>query len=64
MKNELFTKLKDEDDPRMFGKGDVFDNYNYGDERGRNFYERFMAGDSTVNWGWVNPDDFEKKPIN
>lgn len=63
MKNELFTKLKEEGDPRMFGNGDVFDNYVYGDERGRNFYERFMAGDSTVNWGWVNPGDFENHPL-
>ena len=63
MKNELFGRLEEEGDPRMFGNGDVFDNYVYGDDRGRNFYERFMANDSTVNWGWVNPGDFEKAPL-
>jgi N-sulfoglucosamine sulfohydrolase len=64
MKNELFTKLKEEGDPRMFGEGHVFDEYAYGNENGRNFYERYMQGDSTLNWGWVNPNDFETEMTN
>lgn len=63
MKEELFAKLKEEGDPRMFGNGDVFDNYVYGSDRSRNFYERYQHGDTTLNWGWVNPGDFEEEPI-
>ncbi len=52
-------ELKMQQDPRMFGNGNVFDNYPYGEPRVRNFYERFMKGEQ-VKAGWVNESDFEK----
>jgi hypothetical protein len=55
----LFEQLKAEDDPRMFGKGHIFDQYEYAGGNSRNFYERYMKGED-IKAGWVNQSDFEK----
>lgn len=61
MKNRMETMLKEQEDPRMFGNGDVFNSYGYSNEQGWNYYERFMAGEFTIeNTGWVNPTDKEE----
>ena len=52
-------ELEAEGDPRMFGKGDEFDQYPYADEKHRDFYNRLMKGEK-LTAGWVNPTDFEK----
>ncbi|MEX0647239.1 MAG: sulfatase-like hydrolase/transferase [Balneolaceae bacterium] len=62
LKMELFDRLRDQEDPRMFGRGYVFDAYPYMDEGTRNFYQRFMEGEQ-MNTGWVNDSDFEVKPL-
>jgi hypothetical protein len=54
------TMLKAQGDPRMEGRGQVFDNYK--PTEGDGLYEKFMRGE-TVKTGWVNPTDFEKQPI-
>jgi len=59
LKNLLFAELKNQGDPRVLGKGDVFDNYPYQDKKTADFYNRFMEGEK-LNSGWVNPSDFEK----
>jgi len=59
LRNRLFEELKQQSDPRMFGKGSIFDSYEYAGARHVNFYERFTNGE-TLNPGWVNPTDFEK----
>jgi N-sulfoglucosamine sulfohydrolase len=59
LKNQLFAELKKQGDPRMFGKGYIFDEYLYGDTNTKNFYERYMRGEK-LNSGWVNNSDFEK----
>ena len=59
LKNQLFAELKRQGDPRIFGKGYIFDEYVYGDKSTQNFYERFMRGEK-LNPGWVNNSDFEK----
>ena len=57
--------LRAQDDPRMAGNGAIFDSYGYSEERGWNFYERFMAGEFTPKaTGWVNPSDYESLPLN
>ncbi len=57
----LFGELKAQEDPRMLGRGGVFEAYHYaGGERG--FYERYMKGERP-RAGWVNPSDFEAGPI-
>jgi len=56
---QLMEELRDQGDPRLFGQGDLFDQYLYSNEADREFYERYMRGDS-VRAGWVNPTDFEQ----
>jgi arylsulfatase A-like enzyme len=57
----LLAKLKQQDDPRMTGQGEVFDNYPYaGVERG--LFERRLNGEK-VKTGWVNPTDYEPAPL-
>jgi len=64
MKTRMETMLKAQEDPRMFGKGDIFNSYGYSEERAWNYYERFMAGEFTIETtGWVNPGDAEKAPL-
>ena len=59
-REQLFSELRDQGDPRVLGHGDVFDEYTYVDENHRNFYERFMNGEfDETDAGWVNPSDFE-----
>lgn len=58
LNDRMVKALKEQEDPRMFGKGDLFDNYPYASPATQNFYERYMRGDS-VHAGWVNPSDFE-----
>lgn len=57
MREQLFAELKAQQDPRMFGQGDVFDRYAH--LANANFYERHMRGEKQ-NAGWVEPTDFEK----
>lgn len=67
--NKLFADLRKQKDPRMFGKGYVFDQYLYSNPINRNFYDRYMSGKiskDSVGKGhkyarWVNPSDFESK---
>jgi N-sulfoglucosamine sulfohydrolase len=62
LKAQLEKELKAQKDPRMLGKGDVFDNYPYADPGGKDFYERFMKGDKPKA-GWVSATDFEAGPL-
>lgn len=59
LKQKLFKELKEQRDPRMFGKGEIFDQYPYANPKGVHFYERYMKGDSSLYWGWVNNSDFD-----
>lgn len=64
MKTRMESMLKEQEDPRMFGNGDIFNSYGYSQERAWNYYERFMAGEFTIEeTGWVNPGDQEIMPI-
>ena len=62
LRAQLFDELKRQDDPRMFGKGHVFDEYPYANEGDRGFYEKLTSG-KPVKAGWVNESDFEKAPL-
>lgn len=62
LKARLFEKLEEQGDPRMFGNGEVFDEYKYAEETRRGFYEKYMNGElDKSDAGWVNPSDFEEK---
>jgi arylsulfatase A-like enzyme len=61
LRAELYLELLQQDDPRMYGKGDTFDKYPYADESVRNFYNRFMKGElKRKDAGWVDSTDFDK----
>ncbi len=62
LQKQLTAELKQQGDPRMFGKGNVFEEYLYANPDGRGFYERYMKGEK-LRAGWVSPSDFEKEPI-
>jgi N-sulfoglucosamine sulfohydrolase len=62
LKTRLHAELKAQGDPRMAGKGDLFDKYPHANKGHVGFYERFMKGEP-LKANWVNPTDFEKKPL-
>lgn len=62
LKTQLHAELRAQGDPRMEGKGEVFDQYPHANKGHVGFYERYMKGES-LKAGWVNPTDFEKKPL-
>ena len=62
LKEQLFTGLKAQGDPRMNGNGAIFDNYPYSGKSTDNFYERMKAGEK-LKAGWVKPTDFEKEDL-
>lgn len=57
LEQQMEAELKKQNDPRMFGKGDIFDSYL--PHKNVDFYERFMQGEK-FNTGWINDTDFEK----
>jgi hypothetical protein len=58
--DQLYLQLLEQDDPRAYGKGDIFDSYPYADERVRNFHTRFLQGELTPKSAdWVDSADFE-----
>ncbi len=62
MHDQMTAELKDQQDPRMFGQGHVFDEYPVATKSNRNFYERWQQGEK-LQAGWVNPSDFEPEPL-
>jgi N-sulfoglucosamine sulfohydrolase len=62
LREQMERELREQEDPRMFGRGFVFDKYIYAEEATRHFYERYMRGEK-LKAGWVNESDFEAGPI-
>ncbi len=62
LKAQLHAELTAQEDPRMFGRGDVFDRYPHSNPANINFYERYMKGEK-IQANWVNASDFEKAPL-
>jgi arylsulfatase A-like enzyme len=62
LKNQLFDQLRAEGDPRMFGRGNVFDEYPYAESKTANFYSKYLKGE-TPTANWVNETDFETEPL-
>jgi hypothetical protein len=64
LKAKLFDELKRQLDPRVLGKGDVFDKYPFAQKTSLDFYERYMNGEiKKYQTNWVNPGDYEKDEI-
>jgi N-sulfoglucosamine sulfohydrolase len=62
LREQLFKELREQEDPRIFGHGEVFDNYPYSSPGQRNFYERYLGGEA-LDANWVNRSDFEPKRL-
>ena len=62
LREQMHTELREQGDPRMEGKGAIFDEYPHANKGNVNFYERFMAGEK-LGTNWVLPSDFEKSPL-
>ena len=54
------STLKSQGDPRMFGHGAIFDQYE--PTAGQGFHEQMQRGEKPKA-GWVNETDFEPEPI-
>lgn len=57
LREEMETRLREQGDPRLLGRGEVFDAYPYSGQV-RDFYNRYMRGER-VPAGWVNESDFD-----
>lgn len=64
LESEMTARLEEQGDPRMFGRGEVFDGYPVSNEAIRNYYDRFTGGQlDKKSAGWVEPTDFEPAPL-
>lgn len=60
LRQQLLSELREQEDPRVLGKGDIFDKYVYAEEVHRNFFNRYMKGEiSKRSAGWIDSTDFE-----
>ena len=62
LRQELFDRLMAQEDPRMLGHGDDFDQYPFDEAKKENFYERVQSGEVAEPWkqtGWISPTDYD-----
>jgi len=59
LKTTMEAELKKQDDPRMFGNGEVFQNYKSVNTEVMNYYERRVVNGEDFLPGWVNASDIE-----
>ncbi|MEZ6134362.1 MAG: sulfatase [Pirellulaceae bacterium] len=59
LRTRMEQELKEQGDPRMLGRGEIFDQYPYSDSKTGQFYNRWKSGEK-MSAGWVEPTDFEK----
>ena len=59
--DEMKQKLTEQNDPRILGNGDIFDNYEYAGTV-KDYYNRYMSGEK-VPAGWVNKTDYDEDLI-
>ena len=62
LQTQMESELKKQGDPRMAGRGHVFDEYLHANPANVGFYERFMRGEN-IKAGWINQSDIEKTPL-
>jgi arylsulfatase A-like enzyme len=61
MREQMTSELRDQQDPRVVGNGETFDDYPYaGAVRG--YYKRYQSGERTPA-SWVAPTDYEPQPL-
>lgn len=62
LSRQMADELRSQGDPRMEGRGEIFEQYPYAHPDQRGFYERYLQGEK-LQAGWVNPTDFEPAPL-
>ena len=62
LEQQMVSELKAQEDPRMSGQGEIFEQYPYANAGQRDFHERYMKGEK-LKAGWVDESDFEKQPL-
>lgn len=62
LREQMHAELRQQGDPRMEGKGRIFDEYPHANPGHVGFYERFMSGEK-LKTGWINQTDIEKQPV-
>ena len=61
LREQLLLELGEQEDPRIIGNGDIFDEYPYASASTRDFYNRYMRGEIPRRAaGWVDSTDFEE----
>src|SRR5690625_1595566 len=63
LRKDLFERLEEQGDPRVFGRGYVFDTYPYANSRNVNMYHRTIIEGEDVPTSWVNDSDYEREPL-
>ena len=63
LRKQLFSELEAQADPRLLGRGDVFDNYPFAAAELRGFYERQLRGEKLVAH-WILESDVEPRSSN
>ncbi len=58
MREAMMEQLRQEEDPRMEGRGHIFDEYPYANPEYRNFHEKFLKGQIGVP-SWINASDIQ-----
>jgi arylsulfatase A-like enzyme len=59
LKEEMENELKKEADPRMFGNGDIFQNYESSDTRFKDAYNRIVNKKEDIVPSWINASDID-----
>jgi N-sulfoglucosamine sulfohydrolase len=62
LREAMHAQLKQQGDPRMEGKGEVFDQYEHAAKPNVGYYDKFLRGEP-VKAGWINPDDVEPSKV-
>jgi N-sulfoglucosamine sulfohydrolase len=58
--SQMEKELTNQNDPRMFGNGKLFDEYPA--TNGAGFYDQYLKGEKPKA-GWISPTDIEKEPV-
>jgi N-sulfoglucosamine sulfohydrolase len=61
LREQMLRMLREQEDPRILGNGDIFDEYPYASETVRDFYNKYMKHEIwRRSAGWVDSTDFEE----
>jgi N-sulfoglucosamine sulfohydrolase len=60
LREQMEAELKAQGDPRMEGRGSIFDQYR--PTSGAGFYDQYLRGEKPKA-GWITPTDVEPKPL-